>query len=341
MAAPTLQVSVPVNIQQFFEQVPEVKEEKGNKTYSVPGLDYKIFVNKFSGFNLIYSDLNFDQNKMQDKITTLYKTIVANNESCSFEVNLPENTPTEVLAKLLPQDVFSLKDMRNDRQSGQIKFAKWLSEGECMIPPGGTTDIGATGLLVDKVSQEVLLVVPKFRNQWEGAGGTARAQEVNRHAAVREILEETGLVFTILSDKQPSDDVAAEIKIAAFNKLAIEPLEVGNSYFPYNQLAHAYNFGFVFFAQLHSQKLEVVYNKETYTVEFRGKETKPQVSEVRRAEWIPVNTVLNEDTYDGIEFSKELRSYLSTAMQSHGHTVVKNEGWRVITSGMIQPANAV
>ena len=226
MVTTAMQVSGPLYIRNFFGQEPEIKEDGGNTTYSVLGSECSVFVNKFTGFNLIHHDPQQAPSDIRERTQALYEAIVVGKQNCSFEINVPKETTLSELMRLVPEDVFTLDDLRKDKKFGQYKLAKWLSEGECMIPPGGTADIGATGLLVDTVSKEVLLVVPKFRKQWEGPGGTAREQEPNVHAAIREVLEETGLKFAILSkdnreEVQVSEDVANEIKITPLTLFSV------------------------------------------------------------------------------------------------------------------------
>eukprot|EP00934_Nitzschia_sp_Nitz4_P005827 Nitzschia sp. Nitz4//scaffold128_size63911//47925//48794//NITZ4_006226-RA/size63911-processed-gene-0.19-mRNA-1//1//CDS//3329534853//5817//frame0 len=70
----------------------------------------------------------------------------------------------------------------------------WLGEGECKVPPYATTHVGVGALVVNK-RDEVLLVRELRKNyfHWKVPGGLSEVGESIPEAAIREVLEETGI----------------------------------------------------------------------------------------------------------------------------------------------------
>lgn len=71
-----------------------------------------------------------------------------------------------------------------------ICLSKSISKGERMVSKGAFT-------IIENASNEFLLVKRKDIPFWDLPGGTVEVGEKNNHCAIREVLEETGLVIEI------------------------------------------------------------------------------------------------------------------------------------------------
>lgn len=300
-------IKVPSDINQFFNTLygtpPEAEQKKRNILYSVPGQGVTITTDPYGGCHIDVKELSQERFSFaREAIQQLTEAFEASHAFDSLWIDMTTPFNLSTLGQIVP-DSFTVGepnrgDLIYDYQQKKIKCWKWLNpDKECTIPPAATHNIGASGLVIDSVAQKVLLVVNVRRDSaWNIPGGSYDPALDNTPAftAIREAQEEGG--FQLAKEELGN------------------PKLIGQMQFPYNQFAPAINQIWAYFIDGISQK-----------------ELSPPPEEVKYAEWINIEEVINSvGKLNGLTLGDEIKIPLIAAIKDLGCEVILDKGWMVV-----------
>lgn len=139
-------------------------------------------------------------------------------------------------------------------------------------------DFTATGYVTNPEKTKILVIFHNKLQKWLPAGGHLEANELPHEAALREVLEETGVCARIVSD-DPEMGLIGE-----FDCQIPRPYSVLYQIIPQS-----------------SKDVEHVHVDFIYAMEAQESELKCQVEEVSRVEWLTKDEILATDCFDSVK----------------------------------------